>query len=232
VAVAAGTGVLPLPFRGGDPMPASSVSAAATPGPLASESATGGYMTASPTAPGSPPSSQGTPSVPKSQQAAPDRTPVPAPGYGSTGTGKDRNGDGRGNGEGSGSTWYRKAVEVCRDYRNGRIDGAHRRRLESMADGQQRIANFCDRILGGSGSGDGKNDGQGDGKSDGKSDGGSDGKSDPGNGSSGGTEDEGRGLTVDSPPVSFVPEPAATPVTSASPASVAPSPKPSGLTDQ
>ncbi|RXS59578.1 hypothetical protein EST54_29625, partial [Streptomyces sioyaensis] len=34
VAVAAGTGVLPSPFRGGEPAPASSVSGAETPGPL------------------------------------------------------------------------------------------------------------------------------------------------------------------------------------------------------
>ncbi|WP_329118242.1 hypothetical protein [Streptomyces sp. NBC_01465] len=214
VAVAAGTGALPLPFRGDDPMPASSVSAAATPGPIASESPMGGNEAPSPSAPPETHTPK-SPAAPKTDEAAPGRTRVPTPDATGRSGGTDGNKVYGKDGDGKGTAWYRTAVAACRDYRSGRLDPVRRHRLASMADGARKVARFCDRILGASG--DGK----------------SDGKNDTGDGTGSGDGDgEGRGITPQAPPVSFVPEPSPTPVTSASSASAAPSPSPSGLTDQ
>ncbi|MEV0092011.1 hypothetical protein [Streptomyces sp. NPDC050738] len=222
VAVAAGTGALPLPFRGGDPVPATSVSAAATPGPISSETPTGGRTPVSPSAP-SDTHSPDTPDGPKQDRAAPGPTRVPTPESTGQGSEPGKSGEaGRGTGDGLGGAWYRKAVDACRDYRSGRMDSARRHRLASMAGGAQNVSKFCERILGGKGGG----------KSDAGSDAGSDAVEGNGSGSGSGSDDgdgDGRGLT---PRVSFVPAPSPTAVTSGSSPSGAPSPNASGLTDQ
>lgn len=69
-AVAATTGLLPSPF-GGDPLPASSVTAAATPEPLVSDSPTGGGAVA-------PPNTSGSPSTPLSPSPS-DGSGAPTP---------------------------------------------------------------------------------------------------------------------------------------------------------
>ncbi|MFK8911883.1 hypothetical protein ACJA3G_33270, partial [Streptomyces sp. YS-3] len=43
--------------------------------------------------------------------------------------------------------WAAKKVEYCRDYRAGRIDQAHRRRLEIAALGAARVKQFCDGVI-------------------------------------------------------------------------------------
>ncbi|MFF3401728.1 hypothetical protein ACFYW6_24855 [Streptomyces sp. NPDC002659] len=147
-AVAATTGLLPSPFSG-DPLPASSVTAAATPEPLVSDSPTGGGAVA-------PPNTSGSPSTPLSPSPS-DGTGAPDPAVGGT----DGN-SGRQRGDGDKSRqqreeWYRKTAEACRDYRSGHIDPDIKRRLEADAKGAARIERFCDQLLGGDakGSGDG-----------------------------------------------------------------------------
>jgi hypothetical protein len=161
VAVAAGSGVLPT-FGDERPTPASSVSAAETPGPLTSPTP-GGAGTGRPS--GSPGETGTPPVVPP----VPDHT-SPSPG-GTAGTtaglpaedGGTTAGPGgpAGNGE-----LYRKTVEACRDYRAGRIAQDTRRRLEEAAKGPARVERFCDRLLDG-GTGDGSGGAGGSGGSDG-----------------------------------------------------------------
>ncbi|WP_328626565.1 hypothetical protein OHA88_20225 [Streptomyces sp. NBC_00353] len=166
VAVAAGTGVLPGPFGGhANPLPASSVSAPASPGEL-----------------GSGPTSDRTP-VPPQASPGPDTSPDPAgpsaPGDGTRkgdggvngrdgrdGTdGKDggygddvdaapRSADGTArdstSGGGQGGTsgkWLGRTVRACRDYREGDLDADRRRRLVAMARGAGNLDRFCKRVL-------------------------------------------------------------------------------------
>ncbi|MGW1880983.1 hypothetical protein, partial [Streptomyces sp. NPDC001970] len=183
VAVAAGTGLLPTPF-GGDrnPAPASSVSAAVTPGPLVSDAPSDDDGVTTPVAPSSGP---GSPSAPPSSGAS-----VPTGGTGlDKGAGGGSREDGRtdqpsGNDRDGFGDRYRKTVEACRDYRSGRLDEDRRRRLEDAANGADRIGRFCDRVLsGGDGtSGDGNDGGSG-------SDGGGDGDGDGDGGDPGGDDD-------------------------------------------
>jgi hypothetical protein len=143
VAVAAGAGVLPAPFGGHEPLPASSVSAAATPGPLSSPPPSGW-------GPSTPSQSPGEITTPPAPTPA-DRV-GPTPGRDATGTpGEPPDGEGREqpgtgpydkNGE-----WFRKSVKACEDYRSGRIDWERKRSLESAAQGAERVSRFCDRLL-------------------------------------------------------------------------------------
>ncbi|MET7305657.1 hypothetical protein [Streptomyces sp. NPDC005571] len=166
VAVAAGTGVLPGPFGGhANPLPASSVSAPASPGEL-----------------GSGPTSDRTP-VPPPASRGPDTSPDPAgPSAPVDGTRKGDGGandrDGRGgtdgkdggygddvdaaprsadgtardstSGGGQGGTsgkWLGRTVRACRDYREGDLDADRRRRLVVMARGAGNLDRFCKRVL-------------------------------------------------------------------------------------
>ncbi|MFI1398974.1 hypothetical protein [Streptomyces sp. NPDC020681] len=208
VAVAAGTGLLPSPFDS-RPLPASSVSAAATPGPLLSESPSGGTLAPPVETPGpvtSPPVSP-----PASGGASPDPT----------GRG-DGNGDDRGDSDGKDrrrAELYRKTVEACRQYRDGTIDPQRKKRLEIVANGPGRVQEFCDRLLDGdsrdgNGGGDGSHDGGGTG--DGKNDGDDGGPDSDGGGSSG----------PSMPPVSWTkPQPLPAPA----PSENTPTPAPSGI---
>ncbi|UUN28765.1 hypothetical protein [Streptomyces sp. FIT100] len=183
VAVAAGTGVLPAPFGDDrDPSPAASVSAAATPGPPASGSPTGPDGATTPAAPpsgtGSPPASPSSGATGATGGSGPADTAG-----GGDARGDEKSGDGTWDRYGSGDR-YRRTLDACRDYRSGRLDEERRRKLESAANGPERIKRFCDRLLSGDGSGDDRSDGDGaDGGGDHDGSGGGDGD---GSGGSGG----------------------------------------------
>ncbi|MGW2478911.1 hypothetical protein ACWCWQ_03610 [Streptomyces sp. NPDC001571] len=192
VAVAAGTGVLPGPFAsdGQDPVPASTVSAAVTPGPVAT----------SPThslPPGSPSPDRAVPSF--GTPAPGDPTHRASPGGAATGGTSDPGrkdpdptsgpgGDEGGAGGSDGNRWLARTTEACREYRSGKLDSNKRRDLESEAHGSAALKGFCDLVLdgkpgksnggGGTGSGGSGGDGHGGGKGGGRGNG--DGES-PGN---------------------------------------------------
>jgi hypothetical protein len=158
--------VLPGPFGGhANPLPASSVSAPASPGEL-----------------GSGPTSDRTP-VPPPASPRPDTSPDPAgPSASGDGTRRGDGGandrDGRGgtdgkdggygddvdaaprsadgtardstSGGGQGGTsgkWLGRTVRACRDYREGDLDADRRRRLVVMARGAGNLDRFCKRVL-------------------------------------------------------------------------------------
>ncbi|MEU4494395.1 hypothetical protein AB0F96_13320 [Streptomyces sp. NPDC023998] len=166
VAVAAGTGLLPSPFDG--PLPASTVSAAATPQPLASDSSTGGALV--------PPQTPGSPSTSQSPSASTGGSRSPDPTSGPEGGDFGKQGDTDKKSRERKAELRRKTMEACRDYRSGRISPERKRKLEALAKGPGRVEQFCDRLLGGeseggkdgndsggSGSGDGGDGDSGDG---------------------------------------------------------------------
>ncbi|MFI0711985.1 hypothetical protein ACH4SK_15265 [Streptomyces inhibens] len=164
VAVAAGTGVLPTPFRGGDPAPGSSVSAAETPGPL--DTREPGAQTDGTT--GRTPDS-----TPGQQSTRPGGTPTPGSSSGATrtpGAGKPGGGTGHSGGAGDGgaqpgrSDKKKLLLSLCRNYESGKRDQMDRdtlRPLESKAGGPEKVHAFCRAYLaryqvgGGSGDNDG-----------------------------------------------------------------------------
>ncbi|MDT0459489.1 hypothetical protein RM550_27880 [Streptomyces sp. DSM 41527] len=161
VAVAAGTGVLPSPFRGGDPAPASSVSAAETPRPFRTGepgAQTDGTTAQTPDAtPGRPDTrSSGTP------------TPGASPGAGGRPGGTPSGGTGRDQGKpggkatdpGRGGT-KNLLLTLCRNYESGKrgtMDRDTLRSLERKAGGPDKVHAFCRAYLAryqtGGGSGD------------------------------------------------------------------------------
>ena len=165
VAVAAGSGVLPT-FGDERPTPASSVSAAATPGPVTSPTQ-GGAGT------GRPSGSSGETGTPPVVPPVPDST-TPTPGdTGGTTAGLPAEDGGTTAGSGGparNGELYRKTVDACRDYRSGRIAQDARRRLEEAAKGPARVERFCDRLLDGD-SGDGSTGSGGSGGANGEGDG-------------------------------------------------------------
>ncbi|OCC09487.1 hypothetical protein A3Q37_04842 [Streptomyces sp. PTY087I2] len=216
MAVAAGTGVFTGTFGGqGSPTPASSVSAAVTPGPLmSSDSVDDPSAPADPSSPAEPESStsptareSGGPEAPggartgdtgrESGTGRPD-TPDRPGGNGREettggGTGRDDRPGGSGGDTDSGN-WYEKSVKACKAFREGTLDDRSRRQLIEFAKGEKNLERFCDRLLGGSG-GSGGNGGSGGGGDDDDDDDG--GQNGPGGGSL--------------PPVSFHPVPRAAP---------------------
>ena len=163
VAVASGAGMLPGPFGGqGSPVPAASVSAAASPEELAS---------GLPSDPG-PSSPPGTHPGPRTSDPAPDPTSGTGDGSGHSrhdgdttegaGTGESGpDGSGRaqgprdgtagdetpaGNGEAGSGEVYEKAVQACRQYREGTLDRATKRRLIEMAKSEDNLDRFCERL--------------------------------------------------------------------------------------
>ncbi|MET7616389.1 hypothetical protein [Streptomyces sp. NPDC005408] len=195
VAVAATTGFLPSPF-GGDPLPASSVSAAASPDPLLSESPTGGGAVA-------PPHTSGSPSTPPVSPPASGASKHPDPAAGGA------NGDPGKKGDDDKSRkrreeWFRKTVDACRDYRSGHIAPDRKKRLEAAAKGAGRVERFCDRLLSGDTQGSGSDSGES-----GSGSGGGDSDDSDGGGSGGARFPGGDHLgTASLPPVAWTPLPA------------------------
>ncbi|WP_411145985.1 hypothetical protein [Streptomyces sp. x-80] len=187
VAVAAGTGVLPTPFRSDDagPGPAASISAAVTPGPLETQLPGGGPDGATPHPPqlvpgqgATRPPGTPTPGSSPGGSPAPGRT-TPGGGPGGTGDaelGGDRDTTGATGGDkksGSGHGARKKFVPaLCRTYESDRrssMDPGTRRLLERTAGGQEKVHAFCrqylvhhgDRPGGGKGGQDQDGDGKG-----------------------------------------------------------------------
>ncbi|MFD3493423.1 hypothetical protein ACFWWB_23120 [Streptomyces sp. NPDC058690] len=164
VAVAAGTGVLPGPFGGhADPLPASSVSAPASPGELGSGPTSDRTPVAPPVSPG--PDTSRDPVVPstpgdgtrKGDGAANDqdgRGGTEGDGHGDDVDAAPRSGDGTardstsgGGRDGTSGKWLGRTVRACRDYRDGDLDADRRRRLVVMARGAGNLDRFCKRVL-------------------------------------------------------------------------------------
>ncbi|MER6052148.1 hypothetical protein ABT168_32725 [Streptomyces sp. NPDC001793] len=226
IAVAAGTGVLPTPFRDGEPRPGASVPAAETPdtfGTDESATTTGetGRTPATPpdgrtTAPGSTPTPGGSPDT------------VPAPGTRSPGTGTGTPGD---DGkplpdDGGGNKKRKLLLAVCKEYESGRrgdLDRDTLRRLEGTAGGAERVHAFCRQYLaqaGQQGGGSGDNDGGGGGK------GGHGGGQGENGGNGGGKNGGGSGDEEGDPPRAASP-PAASPSPGAPTTGSTPTPAPS-----
>ncbi|MEX0168737.1 hypothetical protein, partial [Streptomyces sp. LMG1-1-1.1] len=159
VAVAAGTGVLPLV----GPAPASSVAAGESPDPLASKEP---GIRQDPEAPPSGPGggdgtpgaspSAGTTTAPSTQGPDGHGTSTPEPGGTTTDTGSSGKGDTGTTGT-TGTTDVRsKTFKACQDYRAGRLDTASRERLTRDLRSGDTLRRYCDRILaGGTGTSDG-----------------------------------------------------------------------------
>ncbi|OWA06734.1 hypothetical protein B9W68_20085 [Streptomyces sp. CS227] len=143
VAMAAGAGVLPSPFRGTEnPAPAASVSAdSSSPEVLVSPEPdpSGPASPTPPDSPSPPASSPGEPTPeeddtdpPRSGTPTPERSPHP----------------GRTPSRGGGWDWEERTEIACRAYEDGTMDAEHRRRLERLAKGGPgAIERFCRGVL-------------------------------------------------------------------------------------
>lgn len=225
VAVAAGTGVLPSPFReSDDPAPAASVSAAASPErPLASASAgvtEDGHALPSPTKPSGTSGSGSASGSPSRGHGAGE----PSEGRTAKGRGPGANGTG----PGGAGVQARKLVDTCRKYRAGQSGATDVQRLEASAKAlghdTRSLDRFCDRVLARAGAPTAPADGTTSQHTDSKGDSGSQSASDNGNGSGGkgGGESGGDNDNEDedgdpeasaspSPSVSSTPSPSASP---------------------
>ncbi|MFD9207694.1 hypothetical protein ACFVZM_15645 [Streptomyces sioyaensis] len=142
VAVAAGTGVLPSPFRDGEPEPASSVSAGETPGTF--DTPEPGAQTDGTT--------ESTPDPTPSGQAAGPGTPAPGSSPGATPPGGTPGTGQRGNGGGNSGHDDKKnlLLALCQSYAAGKRDGMDRdalHRLEQKAGGADKVLAFCRAYL-------------------------------------------------------------------------------------
>lgn len=164
VAVAAGTGVLPGPFGShADPLPASSVSAPASPGELGSGPTSDRTPVPPPVSPG--PDTSPDPAVPSAPgdgnrqgdsgaNAQDGRGGTDGDGHGDDVDAAPRSGDGTardstsgGGRDGKSGKWLGRTVRACRDYREGDLDADRRRRLVVMARGAGNLDRFCKRVL-------------------------------------------------------------------------------------
>ncbi|WP_050515342.1 hypothetical protein [Streptomyces rimosus] len=160
VAVAAGVGVLPTPFHGGSgPGPATSVSAAETPGPLASdgtETTTGGTSPVPDVAPTDRPGPSATGTgdgggTGGTQSPAPGQTGQSTPGQDATGGTDDggRPGDDRDH-KPDAKEKHRLGTSFCRTYLSRQGSGLGQdtlRRLERAAGGPDKVYAFCRQFL-------------------------------------------------------------------------------------
>ncbi|MFE9495505.1 hypothetical protein [Streptomyces collinus] len=214
VAMAAGGGVLPNPFRDEHPGPVTSVSTAQS-----SDRPTATSSTRPPLGlvPGTPDGSSAAP-----PGGSPSGTAA-GPGRGAGGQATPRSGDP----SGTSGSWWREAAAACRDLRDGKELGSDRRRaLENLAGGPVRVTRYCRAVLAeqngsagddkgqggdtGGGKGDGNGKGDGSGKGDGNGDGNGQGDDDghPGRGHGrdrGGHGGRHRGSVVSPAPSAFVP---------------------------
>ncbi|MFJ5828597.1 hypothetical protein [Streptomyces sp. NPDC093089] len=159
VAVAAGTGVLPLV----GPAPAGTVTAGESPGPVAPKepgirpdpeappSGPGGDGT-----PGASPSAGATTVAPSTQGPDGHGTSTPGPGRTTTDTGSTDGGDTGVTGGTAGTDLRSRTLKACQDYRAGKLDAAGRDRLTRDLRSGDTLRRYCDRILaGGTGASDG-----------------------------------------------------------------------------
>ncbi|MFF2810538.1 hypothetical protein ACFVT2_25870 [Streptomyces sp. NPDC058000] len=213
IAVAAGTGVLPTPFRGGEPQPGASVSAAETPSIFETQepATTTGETGRTPATP------------PDGRTTSPGASPTPGSGHGTTpapgaqtpGTPGD---DGQSPSDPDGKNKKRLLLALCKDYESGKrgdLDRDTLRRLESKAGGPEKVHAFCRQYLsqaGQQGGGSGDNDGGGDGQG-GGGQGGDGGNGGGGHNGGGSGDEEG--------------DPSGSPGPSTPPASTTPAPTPS-----
>ncbi|MEV7278458.1 hypothetical protein [Streptomyces sp. NPDC093111] len=162
VAVAAGTGMLPLT---GEPAPARSVSAAGTPegssatGPAVLGSPTGGAGSAIPSVPLDRESGTATPGAtggPATATAGPDGG-SPSPGRTTGGRSEDEDSE------------RRKTLKACREFQQGKLADSGRQRLLGALKNGETVKRYCTRVLSGAPatgttpSGDGGNGGSGNG---------------------------------------------------------------------
>lgn len=159
VAVAAGAGVLPGPFgKHANPLPASSVSASAFPEELGSGDASGRTTappSGSPDVNTSPDSSGGTHQGKDDRDGTSGKAGTPdgsgARNGGSVGPrspdATDSKGTPGGGQDDTSGVWFARTLKACRDYRDGKLDGARRRRLEKLADGAANLDRFCQQIF-------------------------------------------------------------------------------------
>ncbi|MFC8231208.1 hypothetical protein [Streptomyces sp. NPDC057287] len=182
VAVAAGTGVLPAPFGGhGSPVPATSVSAGASPEELGAEVPDAGGPSPLPSVtagvPAPPPPSE-VPDVPDGADGGTAGSDGPTGQDGGSQDGGDEardSGDAPQDGTGGRETpgrspaeVYKKSVRACRDYRADSLSRQDEHRLLELADGAANLDRFCDRLLDADGRTGGRDeDGRGDGGDDG-----------------------------------------------------------------
>ncbi|MFI8827513.1 hypothetical protein [Streptomyces sp. NPDC053431] len=136
VAVAAGTGVLPLTAE----PPGRSVAATDTTGPAVSGSPTGGIGSEVPAVPTGPDGRTVTPGAtdgPATATAGPGGENGATVTPGRTPTGGPRGGDAD----------RAKVIEACQDYRAGKLAGSGRDRLTSALRNGETVKRYCDRIL-------------------------------------------------------------------------------------
>ncbi|MFJ8020955.1 hypothetical protein [Streptomyces sp. NPDC096311] len=189
VAVAAGTGVLPTPFRDDSPHPAATISAAQTPRQ---------------------PSLSPSPGVSKA-----DGSQAPVPGATTSAPAGAGSGDDEAQGPGAPSgqpdssdagrsararEWWAKTRSYCRDVLDGKtLESGRRRVLVDAAGGGRRVTKYCKGVLGRTGANGGEDrGGQGDQGSDSGSDQGAGGGTGDGSGNgsgSGGNGGDGDGHT-------------------------------------
>lgn len=174
VAVATGTGMLPAPFGGHEsPLPAASVSAAASPERPDDEVPGTGAPSPSPSVPPGSPSAPDVPEAGTERSVAPTGqegggTAGPEDGDRETGTDGPLGGtEGREVPGGSPAEVYKKSVRACLAYRKDSLSQEDERRLLELADGEDNLDRFCDRLLdpedrsgqtGGDGPGGGRED--------------------------------------------------------------------------
>ncbi|MDN3295919.1 hypothetical protein QWM81_18045 [Streptomyces ficellus] len=196
VAVAAGTGVLPVLGGDREPVPASSVTAAATPTSGGQTGGTDSATPGTPSAPGSvaPSTSAGQGADAGGTERVPGRPDPERTGNGDDGSGRPGSGTGATDGGAPGSDDSAVTVRACRDYRAGRLDRERRRQLEAQARGAANVKSFCDRVLAGAtrpGTGGGADTGTGTGTGTGGK--GTGGKGADGGKGTGGQGDDGGG---------------------------------------
>ncbi|GAX55666.1 hypothetical protein [Streptomyces olivochromogenes] len=179
VAVAAGTGVLPTPFRDDSPHPAATISAAQTPrqpflSPSPGASKADGAKTPVPGATTSAPAGAGSGGDEAQGPGAPSGQP-------------DSSDAGR---SARAREWWAKTRSYCRDVLGGKtLESGRRRVLVDAAGGGRRVTKYCKGVLGRTGADSGED--RGDQGSDSGSDQGAGGGSGDGSGSGSGGGDNG-----------------------------------------
>ncbi|QKW08776.1 hypothetical protein HUT18_22760 [Streptomyces sp. NA04227] len=188
VAVAGSAGVLPSPFKDPRPAPASSVS----PDPDEEAPLSSGFPDSPDAENDRTPRSEGSSREPGDKPSSGDAeaggggSPVPTiPGL------PDRDRDKIERPENNSEELWRRAIDACRQYKDGTLAAEKRRALEEAAKGAERLDRYCTGILDeadGKPGDSGKGDGDGKGGDDGDED---EGSGEGGNGGGGGRPEDG-----------------------------------------